>query len=768
MAATLSILTALLIGLIIITQYKRLKQLRELLSKLGSKPIGIIKDLTDNNEKFRLLVEKSQDGIVIAQNVKFIYVNQAFCNYLGYTAYELYEMDPTTLLAKNDKDRVMQYYNDRMAGKLDSLRYSTVFIKKDGNPISFEMNSTTIEFNGKKATYVSVRDITENIRLQQILFESEAKYRMLVEKSNDGICITQGGMYKFVNPALCRMVGYTEEELYNMPGTVIIAPEYREKMLEIHKKRMDGDISSINYKVKLLRKDGGLVDIDAISSTLTYNGSPAGFFTLHDVSESNRLQQTLIESETIYRTLIEKSLDGVALTQDAKILLFNDAFCDIFGYTRDEMEHIYTTDLIAPEDRERIVDIHYKRMHGELETYNYSGIFLNKKGERMTVEINSATVQVKGKYASFVSLRDITKRLAIENALRVSESKFRTLVDKALDGIIITQNGLFKFVNQAFCNMMQYTEAELLDTPYLNVVVPDNHNQMVDYHKRRMEGEEFQVIYRSNIIRKDGSIIIVELNSRTSEFDGKPAAFIITRDITERLKIEDELRLAKDQLELLNNDLEKRVNESSQKLTEARTQLINVQKENLQSQFEVLKQQVNPHFLFNSLNVLTSLIKLEPDLAENFSEQLSKVYRYVLENKDNELVSIKTELDFLKSYIFLLDIRFVDKLKVNIKIEEKELDLQIIPLAMQLLIENAIKHNTMSKKEPLIIDIFIDETMKLNIVNKLQERESQIISTGVGLKNIQNRYLLLNNTEPEFIKTTTQFIAKIPLLKNVN
>ena len=212
-----------------------------------------------------------------------------------------------------------------------------------------------------------------------------------------------------------------------------------------------------------------------------------------------------------------------------------------------------------------------------------------------------------------------------------------------------------------------------------------------------------------------------------------------------------------------NQKLEKEVRERIKELTKANTQLINLQKENLQSQFDILKQQVNPHFLFNSLNVLTSLIKLEPDLAEKFSEQLSKVYRYVLENKDNELVDLHTELNFLDAYIFLLNIRFVDKLKVNINIPENRRGDLIIPMAMQLLIENAIKHNTMSKSNPLNINIFIDENDMLNIVNNLQERPSQLVSTGVGLKNIQNRYLLLNNTQPVFEKTETQFIAKVPL-----
>ena len=234
-----------------------------------------------------------------------------------------------------------------------------------------------------------------------------------------------------------------------------------------------------------------------------------------------------------------------------------------------------------------------------------------------------------------------------------------------------------------------------------------------------------------------------------------------------RVKIEEQKnKYAQELIDLekeQNKKLEKEVRAQTKELTNANTQLINLQKENLQSQFDILKQQVNPHFLFNSLNVLTSLIKLEPDLAEKFSEQLSKVYRYVLENKDNELVDLHTELNFLDAYIFLLNIRFVDKLKVTINIPENRRGDLIIPMAMQLLIENAIKHNTMSKSEPLHINIFIDKNNMLNIVNNLQERPSQLVSTGVGLKNIQNRYLLLNNTQPVFEKTETHFIAKVPL-----
>lgn len=199
-------------------------------------------------------------------------------------------------------------------------------------------------------------------------------------------------------------------------------------------------------------------------------------------------------------------------------------------------------------------------------------------------------------------------------------------------------------------------------------------------------------------------------------------------------------------------------------LSAAQTKVIELHKQNLQSQFEVLKQQVNPHFLFNSLNVLSSLIKVDPDLAESFTERLSKVYRYVLENKEKDMVPLSTELDFLNSYVFLLDIRFTGKLIVEKEIENKYTGMLIVPMALQLLIENAIKHNTLSKSSPLNISISVDDGNYLIVKNNINLRETRMQSTGVGHENIRSRYKLVSDLEPEFLLTDSYYIARIPLI----
>jgi len=485
---------------------------------------------------------------------------------------------------------------------------------------------------------------------------------------------------------------------------------------------------------------------------------------LHNNRE--RLHASVKESRNLYKTLIENTLESIAVFQNGNIILCNVAFCNMLGYSMDETMKL-GLGLIAPEDRHRMTEIHKKRMLGELETMNYPGIFLHKTGVRLTLDVNSSTVKVNGQYASFITMRDMTSRLAMEQALRESEVKYKTLVENSLDGIAIIKDDKIRFANNTLCKMLNYTAEELYDMPSIAVLYPpEEYEKTLAIIKQRRNPGASNITDAIMMITSAGVIKECEFTLSPIEFRGEDASLITAHDITERKKNEKELRLTKEKLQKLNLELESKVTETAGKLTEANTLLIRVQKENLQSQFDVLKQQVNPHFLFNSLNVLTALIKLDPNLAVNFSGNLSKVYRYVLENKDNELVELKTELQFLDAYIMLLNIRFVGKLNVNINIPESRLNDLIIPLAMQLLIENAIKHNVMSKSVPLTIDIFIDQDNFMNIVNNLNERPTQLVSTGIGLKNIENRYLLLNNTKPVFEKNATHFIARVPLVIN--
>jgi LytS/YehU family sensor histidine kinase len=189
-----------------------------------------------------------------------------------------------------------------------------------------------------------------------------------------------------------------------------------------------------------------------------------------------------------------------------------------------------------------------------------------------------------------------------------------------------------------------------------------------------------------------------------------------------------------------------------------------LEKEHVISQNESLKSQINPHFLFNSLNVLSSLIHEDTNKAEEFIEEFASVYRYVLDMSNKQIVPLKKELDFIDSYFFLQKIRFGDNLKIEKHLNEHDYSFLILPLSLQLLVENAVKHNKISKEYPLTITIEMNNDY-LIVKNNLQIRNENIVSTGIGLKNIRERYFLYNKSEPLFEKTNAEFIAKIPLIK---
>ncbi|AZI33547.1 2TM domain-containing protein [Kaistella carnis] len=181
------------------------------------------------------------------------------------------------------------------------------------------------------------------------------------------------------------------------------------------------------------------------------------------------------------------------------------------------------------------------------------------------------------------------------------------------------------------------------------------------------------------------------------------------------------------------------------------------------AQFESLKNQLDPHFLFNSLNVLSSLIDENPGQAQRFTASMSKIYRYVLEQKDKELVTVEEEINFAKTYCDLLKTRFEDSVSFDFNVNEKDLKSYVVPLSLQLLLENCIKHNFATSSKPLHIKIY-SENGNLFIENNLHQREQVKESAGIGLANIVQRYSLLTKQNVFIEKSATFFRVKIPIL----
>lgn len=192
-----------------------------------------------------------------------------------------------------------------------------------------------------------------------------------------------------------------------------------------------------------------------------------------------------------------------------------------------------------------------------------------------------------------------------------------------------------------------------------------------------------------------------------------------------------------------------------------RTQIL--EKQNYLIKYEALKSQINPHFLFNSLNVLSSLIYTDTVKSDQFIQKFSDVFRYVLELNQENVVQVRQELKFLDSYLFLQKIRFGDSLVIYQELDHDVLEKYLPPLTLQLIIENAIKHNIVDKEETLMIDIS-SKGDELVITNNLQRRDNLRESTGIGQKNLVSKYELIGGKSPQFYIQDERYVVVIPLL----
>jgi LytS/YehU family sensor histidine kinase len=191
----------------------------------------------------------------------------------------------------------------------------------------------------------------------------------------------------------------------------------------------------------------------------------------------------------------------------------------------------------------------------------------------------------------------------------------------------------------------------------------------------------------------------------------------------------------------------------------------NLEQDNIQAKYQALKHQVDPHFFFNSLSVLSSIVHTNPEMAGNYIHNLSKLYRYTLETKQNNVVPLTDELEFLDSYLFLMKIRYPYSLNFKIELDRLKTDrVGIHANCLQLLIENAIKHNTFKDDDPLTIEIAEDDGY-ICVQNRIRKKKQPNPSTGIGLENIRRRYELCDEKKIIVRETDGNFIVKLPKIE---
>lgn len=630
-------------------------------------------------------------------------------------------------------------------------------------------------------------DIQEK-RIKNAEKNVESYFSSLIEDIHDVIqVIDSDGKKLYCSSSIQKLTGYTVEEVLNLKlGFELVHPADRNFILNEFKQNIARNFDTYTTQCRTITRDGQVKYIESKFTNASQNPLLKGYIVvMSDVTERVKAEARSRHQREMYQLLTEVSAEFLSsdIAGSVKLMLEKiGRFAKVdraYVFTLDEeamhwlclnewrsvgvedIQSNYSQDgfpvsqskwlfeqmknnkllnyedvntipeagsdfkAICNNDSTKSVLLFPMSRNGKL--YGFMG-FDSVLEKKIWDPIDIAALQICSEMTVSAMLRD-----RAEKTLQRSLSVNKAILDSTSEGILLTDlHDNMLYFNNNFKDMWMFSDEDLkerkkskaLEKAIEHVINAEEVYQIISNSEEDVEKELRLVAHLKNDR-------ILEGISLPQIIDGRVVGRVWSnRDITERVHAERE----------------------------------EMEKSFALAQFESLKNQVNPHFLFNSLNVLSSLVHIDANLSEKFIDQLARSYRYLLEQRDNELVLLKTEIDFVNSFTFLLKIRFEEKLKVRINLDASVMSMYIAPLTLQLLIENAVKHNVISSESPLVIEIYNEEDHYLVVKNNLQLRQQQLPSTGVGINNIKERYKKLTPLEAEFFVKDDMYFARIPLI----
>ena len=377
--------------------------------------------LRESEERYRAVFEQAADSIVLvdAKTGALVDFNERAHTNLCYTREEFEKVKIPDFEAVESGEEVARHIEKVLEQGRDV--FETKHRRKDGEIRDIEVSSRAISIRGKDFLQNIFRDITEGKRAEEALRESEEKYRSLTEDSLTGIFIHQDGRYVFVNDRFAGIHGYRSEELLGRDVLTLVHPDERALVEQRASERLKGEAVPQCYEVRRLRKDGKAIWCETMVTLIRYGGRPAFMGNVIDITERKLAGGALQESEEKYRTLVEGSLDGIAVVQGDEVKLVNQALLQMFGLQSEEeiVGHPFT-DFVSPKYRNLMAERGSAREEGEEVPNRYEFKALKLDESEFDVEISVNPIVYKGKPARQAFLRDVSKRKRAEDALRES------------------------------------------------------------------------------------------------------------------------------------------------------------------------------------------------------------------------------------------------------------------------------------------------------------------------------------------------------------
>ncbi len=535
---------------------------------------------SQNGDVCRALFYDSPDAILLGDPETGIILdaNPAASRLLGRPIHELIGLHQNALHPPKSESASRRIFIEHSASDVRMVSSGPeehYALRADGAEIPIEITDKVIKIKGRKVLQVFFRDISERKRAESALLESETKFKTLTEKSTVGVYLIQDGLFKYVNPAMSSIFGYTPEELINKlgPEDLVLADD-QPTVDENLRKRLDGEARTINYGFRGTKKTGEVIYAEVFGTRIEYLGRPAVIGTLLDESGRRNALEALRESEQRYRNLVNYVPVGIAVHRLGKIKFVNKKLAELGGARDTYFIGRSVLDFVHPDYRELVRDRLRSVIAGGAPLPPIEEKLLSLDGSVLDMEMHSLPITYEGEDCTMSIVQDITAFKREQQALRESEELYRTLVNHAPAGIVVHAMGVMRYANSRMMELVRVAEpARLIGHSVMEFMHADYKGLVSERIRRVMENGETLPPAEEKLIAADGTKVDVEISSVPITYLGEACAMAIVRDITPRKRAEAEIESAHEQLLKANTDLEKRVDERTTQLAELNKEL---------------------------------------------------------------------------------------------------------------------------------------------------------------------------------------------------
>jgi PAS domain S-box-containing protein len=481
------------------------------------------------------------------RDLVYLGCNQAFADDAGFSSSE-------DIIGKTDfdmpwKDQAELYRADDwrvLANGEPKLNYEEPQTTPNGSTIWLSTTKIPVQENGQIVAVLGMyEDITARKQIESAVHESEERFRLFTEATNEGLVFHEQGRIVDANPAALAMFGLSDStEFIGKNLLQFLLPESHETVL----KQMQLE-TVLPYEVQCIRNDGAIFPVETSTRTYKAGDRVVRATSIRDISERKQAEAAVQESQARFQGLVETLSDWIwEVDQLGAYTYVSPKVKDILGYEPEEVLGKTPFDLMPPEEAQRVAGVFGPLLSTQQPLVTLENINLHKDGHPVMLETSGLPFyDAQGQFKGYRGTdRDITERRQAEQALRDSEARYSAVVTQAKDGVVIIQDNILQFVNEAMADMLGYTPVEMENTPIINYIAPDSRALIVNRIKARMSGQEVPSVYGASLMRKDGTIIDAELSAGVIEYRGRPADVGMIRDITGRKKADEAIRESED------------------------------------------------------------------------------------------------------------------------------------------------------------------------------------------------------------------------------